>query len=147
MEFYSYDAIDGLSRLESDPLTVEQEEHQPWDKYLQTNGYCGFLDSIGDEHLGWSVGVRYADDKASIKPKYPYVVELGNCHQGQLIFCFDFLSAAEAMRLYAPLVLAQIITTASDSLAARLDDEWKHTEQVREARWRQVKASRVIASS
>jgi hypothetical protein len=112
MTNYRYNLIEGWSKLDSSPLS-EPVESQHWDDYLQANGYYTSGDRIGHD-CGWEVIVRGVDKRMKIQPQFPYVVEIGNSSESELVFCDDFLSAADLVSKFAPLATAQVITSVFD---------------------------------
>lgn len=134
MESYSYHFIEGWKQID-DPLP-EQNQHEPWERYLTRCGYHSYANKVGND-IGWSVSYRPADDKNKTKPVFPYMVEIGGMDEGRLVFCRDFISATELMRHFAPLIIADLLTGAIEDLEALLENQREETERMHEVRRRQ----------
>jgi hypothetical protein len=128
MTNYRYNLIEGWSKLDGSPLS-ELVEGQHWDDYLQANGYYISGDRVGHD-CGWEVIVRGVNKRMKIQPQFPYVVEIGNSSESGLVFCDDFLSAADLVSKFAPLATAEVITSVFESLEARLRQESDRTDQM-----------------
>lgn len=139
---YQYDIIEGWKRLNRDPL-IEQAEHQSREHYIEANGYYSSGDCFGTD-VGWAVKMYAVNNDASVKPEFPYLVDISSPSQGQLIFCADFMSALDIVRQFAVIGVAELMSFTFDALEYRLDDEWQRSDRWRDAKWRKSKASRLI---
>lgn len=131
---HRYDLLEGWELLDHDPLS-QQAEGQSWENHLEANGYYSSGESIGND-CGWSVKLYHVNNNCKIKPEFSYLVEIGDANEGQLVFCNDFLSAVELVRLYAPLAMADLLTAVYEDVEALLYGERERTEQMHQRRRR-----------
>lgn len=144
-KFMEFSLLNGWRELGEDPM--------PWkdgvctDQHLKSHGYHSFGDRLGEDGAGWSV-VMYATNSSSrTKPKYPYIVDIGNSDESRFVFCVDFLSGVEIMRRYASLVTADLITGVISDLEGRLEVERNETRVLTERRWHEHQAARRLLAS